>query len=87
MAKAVATTKRHQAWIDQYASGSAELLAWVQRTASEHAGGDRGETSEAVKAKLDAPVLSLQRTFLDWTPCFPTATAWIFIPAYCCAVP
>ena len=26
----------------------------MQRTASEHAGGDRGETSEAVKAKLDA---------------------------------
>ena len=33
------------------------------------------------------PVVILQRTFLDWTPCFFTAMAWIFIPAYCSAVP
>lgn len=54
IAKAVATTRRHRDWIEAYTEGSGELLAWVQRTASEHAGGDHGDASEAVKAKLDA---------------------------------
>ena len=33
------------------------------------------------------PVKILQRTFLDWTLCFSPAMGWIFIPAYCFALP
>ena len=33
------------------------------------------------------PVVILQSTFLDWTPCFSTAMAWTLIPAHCFALP
>ena len=33
------------------------------------------------------PVKILQSTFLDWTPCFSQLCAWIFITAYCFAIP
>ena len=36
------------------------------------------------------PVMILQSTFLDWTLCFSQLRArmtWIFIPAYCFAIP
>ena len=37
--------------------------------------------------KTREPVVILQRTFVDWTLCFSQLPPWIFIPAYCFAIP